>query len=562
MLHTCTVCGETKIELIPATGHTFGAPTFEWADDYSSATAIFACEDEGCDNTETETAEVIHHTTPATCTEDGQTVYTATATFDGVDYTDTKTVTLSATGHSYEAVVTEATCTEDGYTTYTCSACGDSYTETIPATGHTFVDGVCTSCGEKETVDLSDYKVTVASATYTGSALTPSVTVTDEDGNTLTEGVDFTVEYSDVLLAAGSYAITIVGTGDYTGSIDATFTINKASISGYTVTLSSTSYTYDGKAKQPTATVKNGSATLSSSNYTVSYSNNTNAGTATVTVTGKGNYTGTATGKFTINKASQTVTATAAATSIYAGKTTTVTGKGTGTITYSSSDTSIATVSSSGVVTGKKPGTVTVTVKAAGNSNYNSATKAVKITVKLNSTTISSLTNTSKGITVKWSKVTGASGYYIYCNGKQVKKITSGSTVSYTDTGAKTNGAKYQYKIYAYYGSTQSAASATKTTYYVSGVSISSLKNVKTKKMTVKWGKNTKATGYQIQYSTSSDFSSCKTVTVSSYKTVSKTITSLTKGSKYYVRVRVYKTVSGTKYYSAWSSTKNVKISK
>ncbi|MCD7756690.1 MAG: fibronectin type III domain-containing protein, partial [Clostridiales bacterium] len=78
-----------------------------------------------------------------------------------------------------------------------------------------------------------------------------------------------------------------------------------------------------------------------------------------------------------------------------------------------------------------------------------------------------------------------------------------------------------------------------------------------------KWGKNYNASGYQNQYSTTSTFASGnKTVTVTSASTVSKTITGLTKGKKYYVRVRAYKTVSGTKYYSAWSSTKNVKISK
>ncbi len=49
---------------------------------------------------------------------------------------------------------------------------------------------------------------------------------------------------------------------------------------------------------------------------------------------------------------------------------------------------------------------------------------------------------------------------------------------------------------------------------------------------------------------------------MSSASTVSKTISSLTKGKTYYVRIRTYKTVSGTKYYSAWSSTKSVKISK
>jgi hypothetical protein len=77
--------------------------------------------------------------------------------------------------------------------------------------------------------------------------------------------------------------------------------------------------------------------------------------------------------------------------------------------------------------------------------------------------------------------------------------------------------------------------------------------------MLVKWGKNTKATGYQIQYSTSSTFASGKkTVTVKGAANVSKTISSLTAKKKYYVRVRAYKTVSGKNYYSAWSAVKNV----
>ena len=49
--------------------------------------------------------------------------------------------------HSYETNVTPPTCTEDGYTTYTCS-CGDSYTgNPVTATGHNFVDGICSTCG-------------------------------------------------------------------------------------------------------------------------------------------------------------------------------------------------------------------------------------------------------------------------------------------------------------------------------------------------------------------------------------------------------------------------------
>ena len=74
-------------------------------------------------------------------------------------------------------------------------------------------------------------------------------------------------------------------------------------------------------------------------------------------------------------------------------------------------------------------------------------------------------------------------------------------------------------------------------------------------KFTVKWKKQaTQTTGYQIQYSTSKTFASdCKTVTVSSSATTSKTVTGL-KNKTYYVRVRTYKTVDGVKYYSGWSS--------
>ena len=77
-------------------------------------------------------------------------------------------------------------------------------------------------------------------------------------------------------------------------------------ISECTVTLSPTSYIYDGNAKTPSVTVKDGTKTLTAdTDYTVAYANNTNVGTATVTVTGKGNYTGTASATFTITQASQ-----------------------------------------------------------------------------------------------------------------------------------------------------------------------------------------------------------------------------------------------------------------
>ena len=68
------------------------------------------------------------------------------------------------------------------------------------------------------------------------------------------------------------------------------------------IKLSSVKYTYDGKEKKPTVTVKDDLVTLSSGiDYSLTYTNNINAGTATVRITGAGNYTGTISKTFTIS---------------------------------------------------------------------------------------------------------------------------------------------------------------------------------------------------------------------------------------------------------------------
>ena len=90
-----------------------------------------------------------------------------------------------------------------------------------------------------------------------------------------------------------------------------------------------------------------------------------------------------------------------------------------------------------------------------------------------------------------------------------------------------------------------------------------SLKSVKRAKKAFKatWKKQSKqTTGYQIQYSTKKGFGSkVKTVTVSKNKVTSKTIKSLKKNQKYYVRVRTYKKAGNSKFYSGWSKAKSVK---
>lgn len=167
-----------------------------------------------------------------------------------------------------------------------------------------------------------------------------------------------------------------------------TFTISSATANSlnydnFDILLSLNSYTYDGTAKIPTVTVINDTTTLAKDiDYTVKYSNNINAGTATVTVIGIGNYTGTLTKTFIINKAQQTVNATISSNAIDIGNTSEITASGQGTISYTSSNTNVATVNNSGIVTGISAGTATITVTATGNNNYNEASKTFTVLVK------------------------------------------------------------------------------------------------------------------------------------------------------------------------------------
>ncbi len=94
------------------------------------------------------------------------------------------------------------------------------------------------------------------------------------------------------------------------------------------------------------------------------------------------------------------------------------------------------------------------------------------------------------------------------------------------------------------------------------GVGIRTLTSPKKGQMKITWKKNPYVTGYVLQYSTDSKFAKTKTktVTISSAKVVSKSISKLKTGKKYYVRVRTYKKQGNTSYYGKWSSVKSIKI--
>ena len=123
--------------------------------------------------------------TAPTCTADGTTTYTCSVCGD------TYTETTPATGHSYNSVLTAPTCTDEGYTTHTCSTCGDTYTDsTVPALGHDYVETIssatcttdgaatytCSHCGDTytEAIPATGHK-------YTATVVEPTCT---EEGTT------------------------------------------------------------------------------------------------------------------------------------------------------------------------------------------------------------------------------------------------------------------------------------------------------------------------------------------------------------------------------------------
>ena len=80
------------------------------------------------------------------------------------------------------------------------------------------------------------------------------------------------------------------------------------------------------------------------------------------------------------------------------------------------------------------------------------------------------------------------------------------------------------------------------------------------KKVVLRWEKIKAVTGYQIQYSTKSNFKTNRTtIRVKGAASVSKTVKGLKQNKRYYVRIRTYKKINGKTYYSKWSKAKTFK---
>ena len=182
----CETCGETEIETIPAAGHI-----------YSAVVTAPTCTQQGfttkdciiCGNhVVTDYVAATGHSytetiTQPTCTEAGSKV--STCSICG----HSETEAISAKGHGWSTWVTtvKATCTKEGSQMRFCT-CGTKESATIAKLGHSYVDGVCTTCGTA----MSGYVILQNHTLLTGLTLTEDLYIDlngfDLSGTIITNG--------------------------------------------------------------------------------------------------------------------------------------------------------------------------------------------------------------------------------------------------------------------------------------------------------------------------------------------------------------------------------------
>ena len=338
---------------------------------------------------------------------------------------------------------------------------------------------------------------------------------------------------------------------------------------------------YQGYDVSPSVTVTNGGTVLTEgTDYTVSYQNNSGIGTATVNVFGAGIYDGYINLTKTFNIVPDTV------------QNMQISKAGTNTVDLSWSPVSGADgytvqilkngkwvsvgnfVGTSAQISGLLPGSVNyvhIAAYASSNGktyigNYNTSVK-IETTVGAINPRVSAYANNF--VTLTWNKQTAANGYEVFKYDASSKKyvlyknITNPNTNTCKVTGLASN-RKYDFKVRAYQiddsEKTYAPFGAVVSQYTsITNPKLNSAKSTSKKKIKASWSKVGGASGYQVMWSTYKNFSkNYKTKSVKA-KSLSKTVTAAQSKKTYYVRVRAYKTISGKKVYSQWSSTKKVK---
>ena len=455
-------------------------------------------------------------------------------------------------------------CTVDKNGNVTAFKTGTGYvTVTASANGYDSVSKDVKIVVSKKSLNNGLLTLSETSYVYDGTYKKPAATVTF-GGKVLQEGKDYTISYRNNL-NVGVVTVIATGMGDYTGYTSKNFTITKRAMAGGTVSVAS-SVSFTGSNITPSVTVKVAGRTLTSgTDYTVSYSNNKNVGTASVYVYGKGNYSGTLSAKFDIVPAKQQIQKLETR---YKGFYIDWAQKGSATgydVEYSVNANMNSAASRH--LTANKPDTLTVSGLAGGKTYY----VRVRSYTNRNGKVYYGAWSDVKSIKTANNDITKASVSGISTKAFTGKAITQNVTVKVGNTVLK-NGTDYTVS----YSNNKKVGKATvkitgKGKY--GGVITKTFKinpakqeiqklTAKSKAFFVDWAQKGSATGYEIQYATNSKFTGAKKVTITNNKTDKTTVSKLSANKKYYVRVRSYTTVGGTKYYGAWSAVKNVTTKK
>ena len=459
---------------------------------------------------------------------------------------------------------TPSICTVDKNGNVTALRTGTGYvTITASANGYDSVSKDVKIVVSKKSLNNGLLTLSETSYVYDGTYKKPAATVTF-GGKVLQEGKDYTISYRNNL-NVGVTTVIATGMGDYTGYTSKNFTITKRAMAGGTVSVAS-SVSFTGSNITPSVTVKVAGRTLTSgTDYTVSYSNNKNVGTSNVYVYGKGNYSGSLSAKFDIVPAKQQIQKLETK---YKGFYIDWAQKGSATgydIEYSVNSNMSGAVSKH--LTANKPDTLTVSGLSGDKTYY----VRVRSYTNVNGKVYYGAWSDIKSIKTANNDITKATVSGISTKAFTGKAITQNVTVKVGNTVLK-NGTDYTVS----YSNNKKVGKATvkitgKGKY--GGVITKTFKinpakqeiqklTAKSKAFFVDWAQKGSATGYEIQYATNSKFTGAKKVTITNNKTDKTTVSKLSGNKKYYVRVRSYTTVGGTKYYGSWSATKTVTTKK
>ncbi|HAT90208.1 MAG TPA: hypothetical protein DCS73_10830 [Roseburia sp.] len=287
---------------------------------------------------------------------------------------------------------------------------------------------------------------------------------------------------------------------------------------------------------------------------------------------------------------------------------------GNGTLSYDSDNNSVATVDANGIVTLTGVGIAHITITASDTETYDEAKKVILLIVNpkkeeantpsdtettentetkpdtgtTENTETKPDTGTTENTETKPEQTTNTDNNSNLITAKNITKTygckafslgvksKSGGKLTYSvaDKKVATLDKKGKVTVKGYGQTKITITSAAKGKYPKAKktitltvkpvkTKIASVKSAKSKNMVVKWKKDTKATGYVIQYSTDKKFKKgVKTVTITKNKTTSKTIGKLKGGKNYYVRVCTYKKSNGKQIKGSHSAVKSVKVKK